>query len=153
MPKYQLGTPDEIDRVATELRSSGVDITGVQRAKRQWKKVFRKIHGRKRVVFRRSGGWSSDRKGNELKVGLMNTRALGAASRGSADQAEKLKCFRQLWQNRGWDAVILTDVRWKGRSSVKEVGWGKNTWVIVHKGVVAIALSRHLTERWRRGGE
>ena len=85
-----------------------------------------------------------------IKVGAWNTRGMGA-THGKTDPYLKMKHMATLWERRGWDAALLSDVRF-GISGTVEVNGGSQKWVIVYRGKVAIALSEKLANLWLDSG-
>ena len=65
------------------------------------------------------------------------------ATHGKTDPYLKIKHMATLRESRGWDAALLSDVRF-GISGTVEVNGGSQKWVIVYRGKVAIALSEKL---------
>ena len=85
-----------------------------------------------------------------LVVGSWNTRQLGA-THGKIDPHLKLKHMTNLWEKRGWDAALLSDVKFGARGSLEFEG-NKQTWLIIYRGKVAVALSGKLASAWREQG-
>jgi hypothetical protein len=85
-----------------------------------------------------------------MTVGAWNTRGMGA-THGRFDPYLKIKHMATLWEKRGWDAALLSDVRF-GVGGTIEVEGGSKKWIIVYRGRVAIALSDNWATRWLDSG-
>ena len=87
---------------------------------------------------------------HDIRIGAWNTRRLGAVH-GRVDVATKLRHMAEVWQLRKWDAALLQDVT-LGERGRMTFSTKKETWTIIHRGKVAIALGTKLTMAWERGG-
>ena len=86
------------------------------------------------------------------------TRGLGAPH-ATVDPHVKLSTLAEIWEERAWSAVGLSDVRWiqdelcyKSGLGVRRFKAKKGWWTIVHHGLVAVAMDEATTREWRRGG-
>ena len=84
-----------------------------------------------------------------MVVGTWNTRGL-AAPKGK-DPEGKFRALVSLMLERGWNAALLTDVRFE-TDGVSQATVRDCTWLVVHYGKVAVALDPWLAARWRAAG-
>jgi hypothetical protein len=85
-----------------------------------------------------------------IKFGAWNTRRMGAHST-VFDALTKTRCMFNLIEKRGWEVAMLTDVSYGG-SGVRQYTTDKETWTVVVRGKVAIAMTEEFARRWREGG-
>ena len=86
----------------------------------------------------------------QTKVGTWNTRQLGAYST-KFEPGMKTKCMFELMEKRTWHAALLTDVRY-GADGIREYQTKRDTWTMVVRGKVAIAMSSSMAQEWKKGG-
>ena len=101
-----------------------------------------KKRARRRLGCHRALCQSVVSKKSHFKIGVWNTRGLGAPS--GADPAAKLA-------ERKWNCALLSDLRFPS-NGVHEVKLGGYSWVLIHHGKVGVALDAYLAQRWRSGG-
>ena len=90
------------------------------------------------------------RKNRVVAIGTWNTRQIGA-QRSKFDQYLKFRHMSQLWEQRGWEMVILTDTAW-GRHCTFNIRGHTQTWQIISRGKVSIALNHKWAKAWQASG-
>ena len=81
---------------------------------------------------------------HDIRIGTWNTRRLGAVH-GRVDVATTLRHMAEVWQLRKWDAALLQDVT-LGERGRMTFSAKKETWTIIHRGKVAIALGNNYND-------
>eukprot|EP00972_Heterocapsa_arctica_P075133 11086137-Heterocapsa_arctica.AAC.1 len=85
-----------------------------------------------------------------MKIGAWNVRRLGAPN-AEMKQEVKLRCILHNAEEREWEAILLSDL-WYGDEGTWEYTTEKQTWTIISKGLVGIAMGWRLSGAWREGG-
>lgn len=86
----------------------------------------------------------------KVTIGTWNTRQLGA-THSYFDQELKLAAFTSFWNLRKWEIVCLTDTKLGSSSILETTPPAPNTWTIISRGKVSIALNPAWTQAWRSG--